>query len=489
MASYVLEGPKWGAAPFGAGGGTVYWSFADPANGHRFYDWDASITGEFQTEVEHAFSRWQSVADLQFVEVTDSSSVNIRLGFDAIDGVGGTAGQTGYIYGSDNRFQAAEIRFDSNEGWRLQGGAETSPQNLSFFVLALHEIGHAIGLGHYNVEPAVMNSVLTSSITDLTQSDKDGIAALYGDTTPPIEPQSTLPVAVGGMATLSTAFLLSTDNLSGPAGLRYAVVEVPRYGTLLLNGNPTSSFTQADIDAGRVQYRQDGAAATEDGFTFTVADEAGNWIGPEPFTIAILDTTDPVVFENNAATVSSGGGLPIWKDALSTVALGSDPAEMVYTILATPAHGALVVNGQPVSSFTQADIDNGLLNHIQPGGAAESDGFSFVVTDSTGKQTAPQTFRILIPGQTAPTPVGQDAIITDPSWTASAIMVDNSDAQAALREPETFAFADIGIPIASLDTSLGWSDDPGTMEGGDAVPTTFLELVPSSVDGDGIGSS
>ena len=69
MADYVLEGPKWGSAPFGAGGGTVNWSFADLANGHRFYDWNASITGQFRAEVEQAFSRWQSVANIRFIEV------------------------------------------------------------------------------------------------------------------------------------------------------------------------------------------------------------------------------------------------------------------------------------------------------------------------------------------------------------------------------------------------------------------------------------
>src|SRR4051812_1927442 len=180
MVDYVLEGPKWGTAPFGAGGGTVSWSFADPADGHRFFDWDAPITGEFQAEVERAFDRWQSVAEIHFVEVTDSPGVNIRLAFDAIDGMGGVAGETQYIYGGDNRFQAAEIRFDSNEGWHLQNGLEITSGNLSFFALALHEIGHAVGLGHYNAGPAVMNAALAASTTDLMQSDIDGISALYG---------------------------------------------------------------------------------------------------------------------------------------------------------------------------------------------------------------------------------------------------------------------------------------------------------------------
>src|SRR3954454_6486661 len=181
MPDYVLEGPKWGAAPLGSGGGTVYWSFADPANGHRFFEWDTPITGLFRTEVERAFDRWQSVADIQLVEVPDSPSVNIRLAFDAIDGIGGVAGQAQYNYGPDNKFHAAEVRFDNTEGWHIQNGVGSSALDLSFFVLALHEIGHTLGLGHYNAGPAVMNRGLTSSLTDLTQSDQDGISALYGN--------------------------------------------------------------------------------------------------------------------------------------------------------------------------------------------------------------------------------------------------------------------------------------------------------------------
>jgi N-acetyl-anhydromuramyl-L-alanine amidase AmpD len=240
-----------------------------------------------------------------------------------------------------------------------------------------------------------------NEFTDLNRDNNSFHIAITLDTTFPVEPQSTLPVGVGGIATLSTEFLLSYDNFSGPAGLTYTVVDAPTHGTLLLDGVATGTFTQADINADRVQYSQDGGAATGDGFTFTVADEAGNWIGPEPFTIAIVATADPVVFANDTATVLAGGKVAIWKDALSTVALGSDPAEMVYNIVTGPAYGVLVVNGTPVTSFTQADIDNGLfwygqIGNAQIGSTAASDSFTFAVTDGNGLQTATQTFDINI---------------------------------------------------------------------------------------------
>ena len=248
----------------------------------------------------------------------------------------------------------------------------------------------------------------TNNIGQIVGSATDDLGRNVGfigvfDETLPDEPQSTLPVAAGGTATISTEFLLSTDNLSGPAGLTYTVVTAPTYGTLLRDGVATHMFTQADIDSGRVGYRHDGDAATKDVFAFTVADQAGNWIGPEPFTVAIVDTTDPVVFENEAATVSAGGTLLIWKDALSTVALGSDPGEMRYNIVAGPAYGTLLLDGRPTVSFTQADIDNGLFEYLQNGDAAAGDSFTFTVTDRSGTQTAAQTFHIDIEDAAAPT--------------------------------------------------------------------------------------
>jgi hypothetical protein len=46
--------------------------------------------------------------------------------------------------------------------------------------VATHEIGHALGLGHYDGAAAIMNTYASASVTNLMQSDIDGIQSLYG---------------------------------------------------------------------------------------------------------------------------------------------------------------------------------------------------------------------------------------------------------------------------------------------------------------------
>src|SRR6185312_11292594 len=79
---------------------------------------------------------------------------------------------TGFSY-TGGQLKSADIKFDSGDN--LSGS--------DFSLVAIHEIGHAIGMGHFNDDPAVMNSTANFSLDGLAQSDIDGIVALYGANT------------------------------------------------------------------------------------------------------------------------------------------------------------------------------------------------------------------------------------------------------------------------------------------------------------------
>ena len=74
----------------------------------------------------------------------------------------------------------------------------------------------------------------------------------------------------------------------------------------------------------------------------------------------------------------------------------SSDAQENYTLITAPMHGTLLDNGSATSSFTQADIDNGLVAYRQNGDIVSSDSFTFEVTDAAGNSTAPDQFQIQI---------------------------------------------------------------------------------------------
>lgn len=165
MIDYALEGQKWGLATPGTSGGTVTWSLG------------GSVPASFGAVVSAAFADWAGRANIGFKQV--SADANITFASAALDGPNNQLAVTDFSYRGPSMVSAT-ITFDSAEGWRTSGSKVVSASGVNLFPVALHEIGHAIGLDHYNDVLAVMNSILASSLVDLTQSDVDGIRALYG---------------------------------------------------------------------------------------------------------------------------------------------------------------------------------------------------------------------------------------------------------------------------------------------------------------------
>ncbi len=213
MATY--SGFKWGGSAAPSSGGVVTWSFATLAG--RNYSFTSAIAQQaYRDAIAAAFDLWESVANIDFqFTATDATNVDIRLGWDTIDGSNGIVGQavtyftprTGY---DGNSF--SEIRFDNAENWAA--GSDTS--GIDFFAVAIHEIGHTLGLEHSTDRASIMYPTVGGHA--LSANDITIIRALYGAPVVVVAP-TTGDDSLNGTASANTIDgLAGNDTISGAGG-------------------------------------------------------------------------------------------------------------------------------------------------------------------------------------------------------------------------------------------------------------------------------
>jgi hypothetical protein len=222
---YELSGQSWPQEAVGAPV-TLTYSYSNLLDGGLLSASEQPLEQrEILTAVEEAFSVWAGVAPLHFIEVPDQGGVpslsnyppgefgTIRLGHRPIDGMGDVKG---LAYFPPRAGQAAfcricgDVHFDAGDRWETIGSLEL-PDLLG---AAIHELGHALGLGHTGVREANMYPVFRRHTGPgsgwLHPDDIAGIHALYGpgvgSVTPLVrvpEPSSWVLLVLGGVGILS----------------------------------------------------------------------------------------------------------------------------------------------------------------------------------------------------------------------------------------------------------------------------------------------
>lgn len=187
-----------------------------------------------------------------------------------------------------------------------------------------------------------------------------------GNFIPVLEVNSGSLMGAGQTITITAEQLQARDTDDTSDHLTYRVSTVPTEGTLSLE----TIFTQADIDNGLVSYTHTGDES--DAFQFTVSD-GKDTIGPFSFSITV--STPPVLAVNSGLIISAGETALFDSVHLQTTDPDDQPASLIYTVTQPPAQGTL--NLAP--TFTQADIDDGLLAYSHTGSG--SDSFQIAISD------------------------------------------------------------------------------------------------------------
>lgn len=144
---------------------------------HLTYAFIHNYPSEYMAPVVRAMATWASSSQFTFAQALDVQTADIKVSFERgehgdgtpFDGRGGILAHA--FAPSDGR-----LHFDVDEKWTV--GVVFNEFDVE--TVALHELGHVLGLAHSKIEAAIMWPLIDPGATKgLNPDDVDGIRALY----------------------------------------------------------------------------------------------------------------------------------------------------------------------------------------------------------------------------------------------------------------------------------------------------------------------
>ncbi|NLS94461.1 MAG: matrixin family metalloprotease [Planctomycetaceae bacterium] len=135
---------------------------------------------EVRAALETALDAWATVADITFTETDSPDEVDcIEFSFGYVDGDGESLAFAYYPDDVNAEPIAGDVTLDKDESWEVGNGLRGNAYDLT--LVAVHEIGHALGLDHSYLADSVMVAGVDADqmFGGLGSSDEAAILTLY----------------------------------------------------------------------------------------------------------------------------------------------------------------------------------------------------------------------------------------------------------------------------------------------------------------------
>ena len=238
---------------------------------------------------------------------------------------------------------------------------------------------------------------------------EDGVSPITGtfsidvNSLPTVDTNEQLVLNEGSLAAINTSLLSSSDIDNSSSQLTYTITAAPSGGTLYKSGSAMgvgSTITQAELESGALSYVHSGGESPTDSFSFRLSDPASHL--DSSFSISVNPINDPPsIAANSTLTLLEGTETTITSSQLNEGDPDDSGSALTYTVTSDVSHGTLYKSGQQLSSqstFTQQDVNDGIITYMHDGTQTTSDSFGFSLSDGgeDGAEPYSGTFSISI---------------------------------------------------------------------------------------------
>ncbi|XP_041826944.1 chondroitin sulfate proteoglycan 4-like [Melanotaenia boesemani] len=239
----------------------------------------------------------------------------------------------------------------------------------------------------YSASSSSLSSLDTVSHQHRTK-DSAAVTEMFNITVTPVNDHPPLirsrapsmKVVVGERVVIGSDSLQVDDHDTPPEELHYLVISKPNNGYLMLGERPepVTSFTQYDVNHGRLHFIQQGEASTGV-FYFNVTDGHHRPLY-KLFSMEVVKPSVAIVNNTGLSLVQGRTAVVLTTNQLAAKTNGQKQGNISYTVTKHPHHGRIAINDKEVTTFCHEDLQFGRVVYHMTDLSESEDSFQISVS-------------------------------------------------------------------------------------------------------------